>query len=78
MLAALIIVFREVFEAGLIVGIVMAVTRTVARRSWWIAVVLLAVRSALVLWRSSPERCRHSSAVPAKRSSMPQFSVSPW
>jgi Na+-translocating ferredoxin:NAD+ oxidoreductase RnfD subunit len=36
MLAALIIVFREVFEAGLIVGIVMAVTRTVARRSWWI------------------------------------------
>ena len=30
MLAALIIVFREVFEAGLIVGIVLAVTRTVA------------------------------------------------
>jgi len=27
MLAALIIVFREVFEAGLIIGIVMAVTR---------------------------------------------------
>jgi high-affinity iron transporter len=35
-LAALIIVFREVFEAGLIVGIVMAVTRAVARRGWWI------------------------------------------
>jgi high-affinity iron transporter len=36
MLAALIIVFREVFEAGLIIGIVMAVTRAVARRSWWV------------------------------------------
>ena len=37
MLAALIIVFREVFEAGLIVGIVMAVTRAVAHRGWWIS-----------------------------------------
>ena len=37
MLAALLIVFREVFEAGLIVGIVMAVTAGVARRSIWIA-----------------------------------------
>ncbi len=36
MLAALIIVFREVFEAGLIVGIVMAATRGVTLRSWWI------------------------------------------
>jgi high-affinity iron transporter len=36
-LAALIIVFREVFEAGLIVGIVLAVTRAVAGRSWWIS-----------------------------------------
>lgn len=36
MLAALIIVFREVFEAGLIIGIVLAVTRAVAGRSWWI------------------------------------------
>ncbi len=36
MLAALIIVFREVFEAGLIVGIVLAVTRSVARRGWWV------------------------------------------
>lgn len=32
MLAALIIVFREVFEAGLIIGIVMAVTRAVSHR----------------------------------------------
>ena len=36
MLAALIIVFREVFEAGLVVGIVMAVTRGIAGRGWWI------------------------------------------
>jgi high-affinity iron transporter len=35
-LAALIIVFREVFEAGLIVGIVLAVTRTVPHRNRWI------------------------------------------
>ena len=37
MLAALLIVFREVFEAGLIVGIVMAVTAGVAGRGLWIA-----------------------------------------
>jgi high-affinity iron transporter len=36
-IAALIIVFREVFEAGLIVGIVLAVTRTVPHRNQWIA-----------------------------------------
>jgi high-affinity iron transporter len=36
LLAALIIVFREVFEAGLIVGIVLAVTRTVSGRNRWI------------------------------------------
>ena len=37
MLAALIIVFREVFEAGLIVGIILAVTRAVPFRNVWIA-----------------------------------------
>ncbi len=36
MIAALIIVFREVFEAGLIIGIVLAVTRQVAHRNRWI------------------------------------------
>ncbi len=36
MLAALIIVFREVFEAGLIIGIVLAVTRSVPNRNRWI------------------------------------------
>jgi high-affinity iron transporter len=35
-LAALIIVFREVFEAGLIIGIVLAVTGTVPHRNRWI------------------------------------------
>jgi high-affinity iron transporter len=35
--AALVIVFREVFEAGLVVGIVMAVTAGVAGRTLWIA-----------------------------------------
>ena len=36
MLAALIIVFREVFEAGLIIGIILAVTRAVPGRGSWI------------------------------------------
>src|SRR5471030_2540632 len=36
MLGALIIVFREVIEAGLIVGIVMAATRGVAGRGRWV------------------------------------------
>jgi len=35
-LAALIIVFREVFEAGLIIGIVLAVTSSVPNRNRWI------------------------------------------
>lgn len=37
MLAALIIVFREVFEAGLIIGIVLAATRRVPRRGCYAA-----------------------------------------
>ena len=37
MLASLIIVFREVIEAGLIVGIVLAATRSVPQRGWWVA-----------------------------------------
>lgn len=37
MLASLVIVFREVFEAGLIVGIVLAATQGVAGRGAWIA-----------------------------------------
>ena len=37
MLASLLIVFREVLEAGLIVGIVLAATRGIAARGAWIA-----------------------------------------
>ena len=37
MLASLVIVFREVIEAGLIVGIVLAATRGVPRRGWWVS-----------------------------------------
>jgi high-affinity iron transporter len=37
MLASLIIVFREVFEAGLIIGIVLAATRGMPHRGWWIS-----------------------------------------
>jgi len=36
MIGALLVVFREVFEAGLILGIVLAVTRGVAGRSYWV------------------------------------------
>ena len=38
MLGALLIVFREVLEAGLIVGIVMAATRGVPGRGRWITI----------------------------------------
>ena len=37
MLASLVIVFREVFEAGLIVGIVMAATQGITGRAAWLA-----------------------------------------
>ncbi|HUJ03595.1 MAG TPA: FTR1 family protein, partial [Rhizomicrobium sp.] len=37
MLATLLIVFREVIEAGLIVGIVMAATKGVPRRGLWVS-----------------------------------------
>ena len=37
MIAALIIVFREVFEAGLVIGIVLTVTQGVPRRAVWIS-----------------------------------------
>lgn len=37
MLATLVIVFREVIEAGLIVGIVMAATKGVPRRAMWVS-----------------------------------------
>jgi high-affinity iron transporter len=42
MLASLVIVFREVIEAGLIVGIVLAATRGVPRRGWWVTCGIIA------------------------------------
>ncbi len=42
MIGALIIVFREVIEAGLIIGIVLAATRGVADRGTWIGLGILA------------------------------------
>ncbi len=42
MLATLIIVFREVIEAGLVVGIVLAATRSVPRRGLWVGYGILA------------------------------------
>lgn len=38
MVGAFVIVLREVIEAGLIVGIVLAATRGVAGRGWWVTV----------------------------------------
>jgi high-affinity iron transporter len=50
MLGALIIVFREVIEAGLIIGIVLAVTRGVPGRGQWVAGgVAVAVMGAALL-----------------------------
>ena len=42
MLGALLIVFREVLEAGLIVGIVMAATRGVPQRGRWVTIGIVA------------------------------------
>ncbi|SEQ41994.1 high-affinity iron transporter [Faunimonas pinastri] len=42
MLGTLIIVFREVIEAGLVVGIVLAVTRGLPGRGWWVSLGILA------------------------------------
>ena len=41
MLATLIIVFREVLEAALVIGIVTAATRGVPRRNWWLGAGIL-------------------------------------
>jgi len=50
MIAVLVIVFREVLEVGLIVGIVLAATRGVAGRGWWIgAGIAIGVAGAVVM-----------------------------
>lgn len=42
MLGALLIVFREVMEAGLVVGIVLAATRGIPSRGWWVGLGVVA------------------------------------
>ena len=37
MLSTLVIVFREIIEAGLVIGIVLAATEGVSGRGWWVA-----------------------------------------
>ena len=76
MLAALIIVFREVFEAGLIVGIVMAATRAIprhgavdCRRRW------RRRRSAPASLRCSRTRCRKPLPAPARKCSTPSVLI---
>ena len=54
MIAALIIVFREVIEAGLIVGIVLAVTTGIARRGRWVAAGIAAGVAGATLVAVSP------------------------
>ena len=50
MLGALVIVFREVIEAGLVVGIVLAATRGIPGRGWWVSLgILLGVLGASIV-----------------------------
>jgi len=49
-LGALLIVFREVMEAGLVVGIVLAATRGIPDRGWWVSLgVVIGVLGASVV-----------------------------
>ena len=57
MLGAAIIVFREVLEAALIVGIVLAASAGAPRRGFWVSCgIWRQVSSARVWWRFSPPR----------------------
>ena len=75
MLAALIIVFREVFEAGLIIGIVLAVTRTVRHRNRWIGGGVLVGILPPASSRSSPAPCRTCSPAWGRSCSTPRSSA---
>jgi high-affinity iron transporter len=57
MIGALIIVFREVIEAGLIVGIVLAATQAVPGRIFWIGLGIAAGIGGALHVPSSPARC---------------------
>ena len=65
MLGALIIVFREVIEAGLIVGIVMAATRGVAERGRWVTIGI--VGGVLGAGIVAMFRRRHLGRLPGRR-----------
>ena len=78
MLGALIIVFREVLEAGLIVGIVMAATKDLPGRGHWIMLgVGAGIAGAAVVALSRNAFPRHSKA-PARNCSMPPCSAPRW
>ncbi len=72
-LAALIIVFREVFEAGLIIGIVLAVTRSVPHRNQWVGggvlAGVLAACTVAALWFAGESGARAGARL------SPRFSV---
>ena len=72
MLASLIIVFREVFEAGLIVGIVLAATKGIAGRAAWIAGGIGAgVLGAALLAAVRGRAGERASPAPGRRCSTP-------
>ena len=74
MLASLLIVFREVLEAGLIVGIVLAATQGIAGRGpHWIAGGIAAGRGrGRRCSRPSPARCPTRWPATGRRCSTPQ------
>ena len=69
MLGALIIVFREIIEAGLIIGIVMAATRGVAGRGRWIsfgiAAGVLSAAVVMLMWHNA-WMARHGREIAAE------------
>ena len=79
MLATLVIVFREVIEAGLIVGIVLAATKGVSGRGFWVSLGIAAGACwAPASWPCSPARSRGCSRARARRSSTPPSCSPRW
>ena len=74
MLGALVIVFREAIEAGLIVGIVLAATRGVPNRAAWVGlgIGVGAVGAGIIALFPARSKAR------ARNCSMPACSVPPW
>ena len=78
MLGALIIVFREVIEAGLIIGIVLAATRGIPGRGHWVAAgVLLGTLGAGIVALFA-EAIANASRGRARNCSTPACSAPPW